>query len=78
MTAAGGLALIILGAILRFGVAWHLAWVDVDVLGSAFMIGGAAALAFGTVMAFSRERRVARRVRSHGYEQRYYDGPPRS
>ncbi|WP_328681099.1 hypothetical protein OG905_36095 [Streptomyces sp. NBC_00322] len=78
MTAAGGLALIALGAILRFIVTWHLGWVDVDVLGSGFMIAGAAALAFGTVMAFSRERRIARRVRSHSYEQRWYDEPPQS
>ncbi|WP_406002500.1 hypothetical protein [Streptomyces sp. NBC_00829] len=78
MTAAGGLALIALGAALRFYVTWQLTWVDVDVLGSGFMIAGAAALAFGTVMACSAQRRTARRVRSHVFEQRYDDGPPRS
>ncbi|WP_406306485.1 hypothetical protein OHA61_35505 [Streptomyces sp. NBC_00885] len=78
MTAAGGLALIALGAIFRYIVGWHLSWVDVDVLGSVFMIAGAAALAFGTVTAFSRERRIARRVRSHTYEPRWYDEPPQS
>lgn len=78
MTAAGGLALIALGAILRYIVDWHLSWVDVDVLGSVFLTAGAAALAFGTVTAFSRERRIARRVRSHAYEQRWYDEPPQS
>ncbi|TQK42910.1 hypothetical protein FBY35_4355 [Streptomyces sp. SLBN-118] len=78
MTAAGGLALIALGALLRFFVPWQLSWVDVDLIGSVFMIAGAAALAFGTVCAFSTERRIARRVRSHVYERRWYDEPPQS
>ncbi|MFI5806976.1 hypothetical protein [Streptomyces sp. NPDC051561] len=78
MTAAGGLALIIIGAILKFAITWQPRWVNLDVLGTIFMVGGAIGLAIGMLMTFTRRRRQDRGADAqHVYEQRYYDDPPR-
>ncbi|MDI2126609.1 hypothetical protein [Yinghuangia seranimata] len=73
MTIAGGLALIIIGAILRYALEWQPTWVDLDVLGTILMIGGAVGLAAGFVMTAMRRRRQAA---AQVYEQRYYRDPP--
>ncbi len=72
MTIAGGLALIILGAILRYAVTWHSSWVNIDTLGAILMIGGAAGLLAGLALQTSKRRSQAR---SRVYEQRYYEEP---
>ena len=72
MTIAGGLGLIILGAILRYSVTWRATWIDIDKLGVILMIGGAVGLAVGIAMQVIRRRIQAR---SRVYEQRYYEEP---
>jgi fructose-specific phosphotransferase system IIC component len=72
VTIAGGLGLIILGAILRYAVTWHASWIDIDKLGQILMIGGVAGLVVGIAMQIVRRRIQAR---SRVYEQRYYEEP---
>ena len=73
MTIAGGLGLIILGAILRYAVTWQATWIDVGKVGQILMIGGSVGLAFGLLLQLVRRRSQAR---SKVYEQRYYEEPP--
>lgn len=47
MTIAGGLGLIILGAIMRYAVTWRASWINIDKLGAILIIGGVAGLAAG-------------------------------
>lgn len=72
MTIAGGLALVILGAILRYAVTWRADWVNIDTLGAILMIGGAVGLLAGLALQASKRRSQAR---SRVYEQRYYEEP---
>ncbi len=74
MTIAGGLALIILGAILRYAVTWRANWINIDTLGAILMIGGAVGLAAGLLVQYAHRRTQAR---SRVYEQRYYEEPYR-
>jgi hypothetical protein len=73
MTIAGGMGLIILGAILRYAVTWHSSWIDVGKVGQILIIGGSASLAVGIALQLLRRRSHAR---SKAYEQRYYEEPP--
>ncbi|MDJ0340325.1 hypothetical protein QMK19_00630 [Streptomyces sp. H10-C2] len=79
MTAAGGLALIIIGAILRYAITWHPRGIDLGILGNICMLGGAAGLLIGVLLAFTRRRRPSqhRYDTERVYEQRYYEDPPR-
>lgn len=74
VTIAGGLALIIIGAILRYAVTWQASWINIDALGLILMIGGLAGLVAGLAMQAVRRRS---RARSRVYEQRYYEEPRR-
>ncbi len=74
MTIAGGLGLIILGAIMRYAVTWRADWINIDKLGAILMIGGAVGLFAGIAMQILRRRTQAR---SRAYEQRYYEEPHR-
>ncbi|WP_431038967.1 DUF6458 family protein [Streptomyces sp. P6-2-1] len=56
MTAAAGLAVMIVGAVLRFAVTWRFDPVDLPVLGNILLVGGFAALVLGVVLARSRRR----------------------
>ncbi len=63
MTIAGGLGLIILGAILRYSVTWRASWVDIDKLGAILILGGAVGLAAGLLVQYARRRsRTRKRV----------------
>jgi hypothetical protein len=73
MTIAGGMGLIILGAILRYAVTWHSSWIDVGKVGQILIIGGSASLAVGIALHWLRRRSHAR---SKVYEQRYHEEPP--
>ncbi|MEU3464208.1 hypothetical protein ABZ721_30160 [Streptomyces sp. NPDC006733] len=78
MTAAGGLALILIGAILRYAITWQTRWIDLNVLGAICMIGGVAGLLLGMLLTYNRRRRTDRRHQSERvYEQRYFEDPPR-
>jgi hypothetical protein len=72
VTIAGGLALIILGAILRYAVTWHANWVNIDTLGAILMIGGAAGLLAGLALQTSKRRN---QTRTRVHEQRYHEEP---
>lgn len=68
MTIGGGIALIILGAILAFAVEIDLAGLDLNTIGFILMIGGAIGLIFGLVN-YSRVRTVERPARRHVEER---------
>ncbi|GAA1349601.1 hypothetical protein [Streptomyces beijiangensis] len=77
MTAAGGLALMIIGAILRYAITWEPTWINLSILGTILMIGGAAGLVLGLVLTYTRRRRVERAQQpQQPYDQRYYQDPP--
>ncbi|MEU0517100.1 DUF6458 family protein [Streptosporangium sp. NPDC006007] len=84
MTIAGGIILIMLGAILTWAVEFDIAGFDVNVVGVILMLGGLVWLLFA-IYRFSVARRAVaptttviedpvthRRV----YEERHYDDPP--
>lgn len=67
-------SLVIIGAILRFAVSWSGEWVDVQVVGVIFMIGGGIGLIASIAVAVARRR--AQRA-TQVYEERRYVEPPR-
>ena len=73
MTIGGSMALIIIGAILRYGITWKPANVDLRAIGLILMIAGVVAL--GISIAFTIARRRAR-AGSQVYEERRYTEPP--
>jgi hypothetical protein len=73
VTLAGGLALIIIGAIVRFAVTWKSSWIDISTLGVILMVGGAVGLLGGMAIAAVRRRD---RARATVFEQRLYNKPP--
>jgi hypothetical protein len=73
MTIGGSIALIVIGAILRFGITWKPARVDLQVIGVILMIAGAVGLVIAIAfLAMRRRGRPAAEV----YEQRRYTEPP--
>lgn len=66
--------LVIIGAILRFAVSWSGNWVDLQVVGVIFMIGGGIGLIASIVVALVRRR--SQRA-TQVYEERRYVEPPR-
>lgn len=73
MTIGGSIALIIIGAILRFAVTWKPANIDLQVVGLILMIGGVAGLIISVGFLISRRRRSAA---ADVYEERRYTEPP--
>ena len=73
MTIGGSIALIVIGAVLRFGITWKPVHVDLQVIGVILMIAGAVALVIAIVIIATRRRgRPAAEV----YEERRYTEPP--
>ncbi|MGH6657029.1 MAG: DUF6458 family protein [Actinocrinis sp.] len=71
MTIAGGLGLIIIGAILRYALTWRASWIDIDRLGAILMIGGLVGLVAGLALQTVRRRAQSRnRTFDHSYEER--------
>jgi Domain of unknown function (DUF6458) len=66
--------LVIVGAILRFAVTWSGNWVDLQVVGVIFMIGGGIGLIASIVVALMRRRN---QQSAQVYEERRYIEPPR-
>jgi hypothetical protein len=62
MTIGGSIALIILGAILAFGITADLAGIDINVIGFILIIGGLIGLVAGLVLA-QRARTATRTTR---------------
>ena len=73
VTIGGSAALIIIGAILRFGVTWHPAHVDLQIIGVILLVAGALGLVISLIFIMMRrnDRRSAR-----VYEERRYTDPP--
>jgi hypothetical protein len=66
--------LLILGAILRFAVSWSGNYVDLQIVGLIFMIGGGIGLIASIVIALMKRRN---RGSAQVYEERRYVEPPR-
>jgi hypothetical protein len=60
MTIAGSLALIILGAVLRYAVTWRSNLVDIGKLGAILIIGGVLGLLASVASQYARRRARAR------------------
>ena len=74
VTIGGSVALIVIGAILRFGVTWKPAHVDLQVIGVILMVAGVLGLTLSLVfLAMRRRDRRSAQV----YEERRYAEPPR-
>jgi Domain of unknown function (DUF6458) len=73
VTIGGSMALIIIGAILRFGVTWKPAHVDLQIVGVILIIAGVAGLIISIAFLATRRRaRAGAEVR----EERHYTEPP--
>ena len=73
MTIGGSIALIIVGAILRFGITWKPSHVDLQAIGLILMIAGAAGLVMSIVFLAIRRRD---RASANVYEERHYTERP--
>lgn len=73
MSIGGSIALIIIGAILRFAVTWKPKYVNLEAIGVILMIGGLAGLAVSITLLVMRRRQ---RASAEVYEQRRYTEPP--
>ncbi len=73
MTIGGSIALIVIGAILRFGITWKPAHVDLQAIGVILMIAGGFCLITSIVFVVMRRRG---RAPAEVYEERRYTEPP--
>lgn len=73
MTIGGSIALIVVGAILRWAITWNSAYVDIKAIGVILIIAGVVCLGISIWILVSRRRR---RASSEVYEQRRYVEPP--
>ncbi len=73
MTIGGSIALIIIGAILRFAITWTPSYVNIQAMGVILMIGGLVGLGISVSMLVVRRR--SQLGPSTTEEQRYL-GPP--
>ncbi len=73
MTIGGSIALIVIGAILRFGITWKPAHVDLHAIGIILMVAGAVGLIIAMVLLATRRRG---RASAQVYEERRYTDPP--
>jgi hypothetical protein len=78
MTIGGSIALIVIGAILRFAISWSPAHIDVQLIGLILMLAGIAALIISLALLTVRRRRVVTRRPgdTEVYEERRYSEPP--
>ena len=75
MTIGGSIALIIVGAILRYAVHVSTTYVDIKAIGVILMITGVIGLIASVAVVLSRRRARARGT-TRVYEQRRYTEPP--
>jgi hypothetical protein len=80
MTYGGSIALIVIGAILRFAISYSPAGIDLQLVGVILMIAGVLGLIVSLVWMFGRRRRVVTTTsaapRTEVYEERRYTEPP--
>jgi hypothetical protein len=74
VTIGGSIALIVIGAILRFGITWKPAQVNLEAIGVILMIAGVAGLLISIVFIAMRRRQHA--PAAEVYEERRYTEPP--
>jgi hypothetical protein len=75
MTIGGSIALLVIGAILRYAINWTSAYVDLRLVGLILMIAGAVGLIIALTLIMMRRQRSA--PRTEVYEQRRYtESPP--
>jgi len=73
VTIGGSVALIIIGAILRFAITWTPKYVNIQAMGVILMIGGVVGLGISLTLLITRRRsQMSTRVT----EQRRYIEPP--
>jgi drug/metabolite transporter (DMT)-like permease len=73
VTIGGSIALIVIGAILRFGITWKPSHVDLQAIGVILMIAGAVCLVIAIAFIVTRRRG---RASAQVYEERRYTEPP--
>ena len=73
MTIGGSIALIVIGAILKWGILWKPAHVDLQLIGVILMIAGVAGLIISITFQVMRRRQ---RASAQVYEERRYTQPP--
>ena len=73
MTIGGSIALIVVGAILKFAVTWHGKYLDLQAIGVILMVAGVVGLGVAVGLLISRRRT---RASTQVYEQRRYMEPP--
>jgi uncharacterized membrane protein YedE/YeeE len=78
MTIGGSIALIVIGAILRFAISWSPAYIDLQLIGVILMIAGVVVLIISLVFLTRRRRVVTTRgpAGTEVYEERRYTEPP--
>jgi hypothetical protein len=77
MTIGGSIALIAIGAILRWAISWSPSHVNMPLIGAILMICGIVALIISLAFMFSRRRRApAAAPPAEVYEQRRYTESP--
>jgi disulfide bond formation protein DsbB len=80
MTYGGSIALIVIGAILRFAISYSPANVNLQLVGLILMIAGAIGLVISLVWMFGRRRQTVTTTRTPSttevYEERRYNEPP--
>jgi uncharacterized membrane protein YedE/YeeE len=74
MTIGGSIALLVIGAILRFAITWNSAYFNIKAIGVILMVAGAVCLGISIWLLVARRRR---RASAEVYEQRRYVEPPR-
>ena len=75
MSIGGSVALIVIGAILRFAVTYHAKYVNIQAIGVILMVGGAAGLVASIALLVYRRRE--RQPPAEVIERRRYTEPPR-
>jgi membrane-bound ClpP family serine protease len=74
VTIGGSIALIIIGAILRFAITWTPQYVDIQAMGVILMLGGLVGLAISLSLYFTRRRsQGTTQITEH---RRYIEPPP--
>lgn len=73
MTIGGSIALIIIGAILRFAITWTPQYVNIQAMGVILMLGGVVVLAISLTLFYTRRRSQGT---TQVTEQRRYIEPP--
>jgi ABC-type lipoprotein release transport system permease subunit len=81
MTYGGSIALIVIGAILRFAISYSPSGIDLQLVGVILIIAGVVGLIISLVWMFGRRRRTvtttsAAAPQTEVYEERRYTEPP--